>query len=207
MVESFFGGGGGSGSGGWGGQGNGQPWNFKSLFDMKDISEKTRAHLTRVYTTLMVGVGTCAAGMYINTYFVLQGFLVMLLFMIGMAYLIMQVKNPSLPENTQIAYMLFASFLMGFMVGPGINHIAEVAPELLMQAVLYSGTAFGSFSALSLFSARRSYLFLGGIIATMMQVMFFYNMAGWLFGAGSMFGLGYLMCGLFICCLWIIFDT
>jgi len=103
MVESFFGGGGGSGSGGWGGQGNGQPWNFKSLFDMKDISEKTRAHLTRVYTTLMVGVGTCAAGMYINTFFVLQGFLVMLLFMIGMAYLIMQVKNPSLPENTQIA--------------------------------------------------------------------------------------------------------
>ena len=30
---------------------------------------------------------------------------------------------------------------------------------------------------------------------------------GWLFGAGSAFGLGYMMCGLFMACLWIIFDT
>ena len=75
-----------------------------------------------------------------------------------------------------------------------------------MQAVLYSGTAFSSFSAISLFSQRRSFLFLGGIIMTMMQVMFMYRLVGWLFG-GAAFGLGYLMCSLFIACLWIIFDT
>ena len=174
---------------------------------MNDISEKTRAHLTRVYSTLLVGVGSCAAGMYINTFFLLQGFIAMILFMIARSYIMIQIKNPSLPERTQIAYMLFAAFLMGFVAGPGIHMVAEVAPEILMQAVLYSGAAFGSFSAVSLFSARRSYLFLGGIIATMMQVMFFYQLIGWLFSSGSMFGLGYLMCGLFICCLWIIFDT
>ena len=103
--------------------------------------------------------------------------------------------------------MLLVSFLMGFVAGPGINMVAEVAPELLIQALLYSGTAFGSFSAVSLFSQRRSYLFLGGIIATMMQVMFFYQLIGWFFASGNMFGIGYLMCGLFIACLWIIFDT
>jgi FtsH-binding integral membrane protein len=96
---------------------------------------------------------------------------------------------------------------MGFVTGPGINMIAEVAPELLIQAALYSSAAFGSFSAVSLFSKRRSYLFLGGIIMTMMQVMCFYSLVGWLFSSGNMFGLGYLMCGLFIACLWIIFDT
>ena len=103
--------------------------------------------------------------------------------------------------------MLLISFLMGFVTGPGINMIAEVAPELLIQAALYSSAAFGSFSAVSLFSKRRSYLFLGGIIMTMMQVMCFYSLVGWLFSSGNMFGLGYLMCGLFIACLWIIFDT
>jgi len=74
----------------------------------------------------------------------------------------------------QIGYMLFAAFLMGFIVGPGIHMVAEVQPELLTQAALYSTTAFGSFSAVSLFSKRRSFLFLGGIIITLMQVMLFY---------------------------------
>ena len=96
---------------------------------------------------------------------------------------------------------------MGFLVGPGINHFAEVKPELLTQAAMYSTTAFGSFSAVSLFSQRRSFLFLGGIIATMMSCMMMYRLVGWLFGAASGFGLGYLMCGLFMTCLWIIFDT
>ena len=75
-----------------------------------------------------------------------------------------------------------------------------------MQAGLYSAGAFGSFSAVSLFSQRRSFLFLGGIIVTMMQAMCMYHLIGWMMG-GSMFGIGYLMCGLFITCLWIIFDT
>lgn len=41
---------------------------------------------------------------------------------------------------------------------------------------------------------------------TMVQAMFMYRMVGWLMG-GAAFGIGYLMCGLFITCLWIIFDT
>ena len=99
------------------------------------------------------------------------------------------------------------AFSMGFLVGPGINHFAEVKPELLTQAAMYSTTAFGSFSAVSLFSQRRSYLFLGGIIMTMVQCMMMYRLVGWLFGAASGFSLGYLMCGLFVTCLWVIFDT
>lgn len=84
MVESFFGG---SGGGGSGTGGSGQGWNLKTIFEMKDVSDKTRAHLTRVYTTLLMGVGTCATGMYINTYMVLQGFIMMILFMVGVTYL------------------------------------------------------------------------------------------------------------------------
>ena len=87
MVESFF------GSGGSGGHGNGnggdrRPWSFNTILDMKDISPKTQAHLTRVYTTLLAGVGSCAVGMYINSTILLTGFLFMILFMVLMAYLV-----------------------------------------------------------------------------------------------------------------------
>ena len=129
----------------------------------------------------------------------------MIAYMVAFAYCAFQVRNPRNSENVQILYMLGIAFAMGFMAGPGINAFAQVKPELLLQAVLYATGAFGSFSAVSLFSQRRSFLFLGGIIASMMSAMLFYSLIGWLMG--SAFGLGYLMCGLFITCLWIIFDT
>ena len=61
-------------------------WNLNTIFSMKDVSEKTRAHLTRVYGTLLTTSGTCALGMYINATIMLQGFLAMIGFMIALAY-------------------------------------------------------------------------------------------------------------------------
>jgi hypothetical protein len=75
-----------------------------------------------------------------------------------------------------------------------------------MQALMLSAGAFLSFSGIALFSKRRSFLFLGGIIMTMMMAMSFYSMAGWLFGANPL-GIAYSFIGLFMACLWIIFDT
>ena len=163
MVEARPSGGGGGGlGGGTGGGGGNDPfrnffngggnWSLSTLFEMKDVSEKTRAHLTRVYTTLLTASGTCALGMYLNATFLLQGFLMMILYMIAMTYCIFQVRNPNNSENTQIMWMLGIAFTMGLVSGPGINQFAALKPELLMQAVLYAMGAFGSFSAVSLFS-------------------------------------------------------
>mmetsp|Transcript_37089 Transcript_37089/g.45251 ORF Transcript_37089/g.45251 Transcript_37089/m.45251 type:complete len:160 (-) Transcript_37089:421-900(-) len=159
MVESRPSGGGGTwgGSGGGGNDpnnwfGGGGNWKLSTMFEMKDVSEKTRAHLTRVYGTLLTSTGTCALGMWLNATFLVQGFIMMMLYMAAFAYCSYQVRNPRNSENIQILYMLGIAFSMGFMAGPGINQFATVKPELLMQAVLYSAGAFGSFSAVSLFS-------------------------------------------------------
>ena len=211
------------GGGGWGGDrgdpnrgnnnnnnndwfGGNSNWSMDAIFSMKDISEKTRAHLVRVYTTLLTATATCAVGMWINSTFVLQGFMMMMLWIAAFAYGSYQVRNPSISENMQIMWLLSIAFSMGFMVGPGINQIAEVQPELLTQAALYSTGAFGSFSAVALFSQRRSMLFLGGVIMSMGSAMCIYAMCGWLMG-GAAFGIGWLMCALFMACMWIIFDT
>jgi len=215
MVESYGGSGGGGGrgfdrrppggGGNWGNFGGGD-WNIDSIFSMKDISPKTKAHLTRVYTTLLTSSGACGVGMWMNETLMIGGFIMMILFMFLQMFFIYQVKNPNNSEQSQIGYLLALAFAMGFMVGPGIHAIAAVNPAMLTQGVLYTTTAFGSFSAVSLFSERRSFLFLGGIISTMLSVLCMYSMVGWLMG-GSSFGLGYIMCSLFVACLWIIFDT
>ena len=56
---------------------------------------------------------------------------------------------------------------MGFLVGPTMHLLVSVYPELVLQAVLYTATAFTSFTAISMFSKRRSFLFVGGILASL----------------------------------------
>merc|ERR1719305_497145 len=96
------------------------------------------------------------------------------------------------------------------LVGPAMHVLAAVEPELLINAVVYTAIMFGSFTAISLFSKRRSYLFLGGIIMTLTSCMFWYRAMSWMFGYsryGGEFGLVYTMSGLFVACLYIIYDT
>jgi len=55
---------------------------------------------------------------------------------------------------------------------------------ILVNAVVYTAIMFGSFTAISLFSKRRSYLFLGGVIASLSSAMFWYSITSWLVGNG-----------------------
>lgn len=179
---------------------------MSSMFTFSDISEKTQAHLTKVYTMIMACSIVCAAGMYVNATLVLGGFLMTILSIILSVYLIFQISNRNNSEDSRMLYLATLAFQLGFLVGPAIHHIAEVNPKLLIQALLYTGIAFTSFSAISLFSKRRSMLFVGGIIVTMVQCMVLYRLISWLTGFGG-FGLTYVMCGLFVACLYIIYDT
>ena len=49
-------------------------------------------------------------------------------------------------------------------------------------------------------------LFLGGVIACLMQGMFLYSIFGWLLGY-QFYSMTYLLCGLLSACLFVIYDT
>lgn len=209
MVESFGGGGsgGGFGSGNGGNGGRGNKWNnLGALFKMGDISEKTRQHLVRVYSTLMTSTGACAGGMVLNSGFLFGGGIIGILSFVLMFYLMYQVHNRNNSEDHRILFLVGLAFFMGLTAGPAIHMIAAISPQVLIQAITYTFVAFGSFSGIALFSQRRSMLFLGGIISTMMSTMFVYSMMGMVFGANPLGG-AYVFISLFMTCLWIIFDT
>ena len=93
---------------------------------MKDVSQQTRQHLTRVYTALLAATGACGTGMYLNATVMLSGFIVMIGFMIVFAFAQMQIRNPQNSQTVQIGWMLGLAFALGLLVGPGINQIAQV---------------------------------------------------------------------------------
>lgn len=147
--------------------------------------------------------------MFLNSTFFLSGFIMNILSVILSIYMIYQVMNKANSEDTRLLYLAGVAFQMGFLVGPAIHTIADLHPEILLQAVLYTAAAFISFSLVSLLSKRRSYLFLGSIIATIVQGMILYRTFNWLFGYGfyGHYGLPYLMLGLLMACMYIIYDT
>jgi FtsH-binding integral membrane protein len=95
---------------------------------------------------------------------------------------------------------------LGFLVGPLINRIAAVRPEILIQAVCITMVMFATFSGMAIFSQRRSYLFLGGIIFSLCIVKLLYMLTSWMLGYSNN-GLIFIIFSLFLACLFIIFDT
>jgi Kef-type K+ transport system membrane component KefB len=71
-------------------------FNLKTMFSFKDISPKTQAHLTQVYTTILACVLFSATGMYLNATFVLQGILWNIASIVSMVYLMYKISSPHL---------------------------------------------------------------------------------------------------------------
>merc|ERR1711934_1247341 len=123
-------------------------------------------------------------GMWINVHTILSGFFVSIAFMMGMSYLGYKVSDQYMPEKERMGYMWALAFSLGFLVGPAMHQIAEFDPSIIMNAIAITGVMFASFSAISIFSKRRSYLFLGGIISSLVSCMMMYRFFSWITGYG-----------------------
>lgn len=112
--------------------GNGRSgFDLNALLKFNDISEKTRSHLTKVYSLLMVCCFVCAFGMYINSAFIASGFFMNLLSIILSVYLIYQVMNRANSEDTRMLFLGGLAFQMGFLVGPAMHLLMEHQPQIV----------------------------------------------------------------------------
>ena len=120
-----------------------------------------------------------------------------------------KVADTSASEGSRMGWMWTIAFSKGFLVGPFLHYTHFMTPGLLVQALTYTALMFGSFTAISLFSKRRSYLFVGGIIGSITSALFWWSLGTWLFGARSLqlSTLPYLMITLLLACLYIVYDT
>merc|ERR1712032_1786996 len=181
---------------------------FTAMFKFTDLSDKTRSHLTKVYGNVMMSALLCAVAMWINAHVVFSGFFMTILIVIGMTYLTYKICTPYASESEKMGYMWALAFSMGFMTGPAMHAIADFNPQIITTAVVITGVMFASFSAISIFSKRRSFLFLGSLITSLISCMILYNIISWLTGYGTTKeSLGYLMLTLSIACMYIIYDT
>lgn len=185
---------------------NGQGLNLKAILNFSDISDATQKHLTQVYTLLLVCTMVCALGMYVNKTLIVSGFFMDVVAYGLMIYLMIQVLNRKKSQEWRMGCLAGVAFQLGCMIGPAIHMIMGFYTDIILQAVLYTATTFNGFTLISLYSKRRSFLFLGGIAASLLQALVMYRLFGWLFGWTTI-NMTYVMSALFVDCLYIIYDT
>jgi FtsH-binding integral membrane protein len=113
-------------------------------------------------------------------------------------------------DKTAYSRRLGALLLLGFVTGvslaPLVDIVAEIDPQIVVQALLFTCVIFMSFSLCALFSERRSWLFLGGIISSYFSIYLISALVNLFFPNYMHFNLA-LYGGLFVFSLYVIFDT
>ena len=181
--------------------------NIEAALNFNDIPDKSKAHLTRVYSLLSAMILAAVLGKVVIPVTLVSS-LWFLFFIVNIGCVFYLISNRGNDKQTEKgAAALSIAFLDGAFVGPLVDHYAEIDPAIVMNALVYTMAIFVSFSLFSLMTKRRSMLFLGGFISSALSMMFFAQLFSWMFGLGLAFNIGYNIVGVWVFALYVIFDT
>jgi len=156
--------------------------------------------MIRVYRNLALTTGSAALATTLSMYRFIPdiggaGMIASLFIFMGIG-----LGRGRLSEQVRLAMLLGFGFLQGWSIGPLTGFLSVFNPDALIMAVAGTMLAFVSFTGAALFSPRRSYLYLGGLL----------TFAGLILLVTSFFPYLYdfnLYLGLFLLCFYIIYDT
>jgi len=182
------------------------PLNLQALFESSPLTKDDRAHLSKVYSALSATAASAAAGVYA------QGLVgwesPWLLFFVGLGLMLYisftsHSKSNILPRG---AALLGFGFVQGMTIGPLVNFVLDFDPEVVLIAVLGTLVIFLSFTMVAFFSNQRTMFFIGAIIGSFFNILFFSSLLNIFFHTRIPSMLN-LYGGLFIFSLYVIYDT
>ena len=188
-----------------------------SIFKFKDISADTQSHLFRVYSSLMAACLTCTLGCIAfieDTWYVFNPTLGSILSFACIIYICSTSgsaqyrfgENYSSSQIKRFAALMIFGYTTGNSIGPLIDLVLDLNPEIVTSAVALTTMIFLSFSLTALVAKRRSYLYLGGILGTTLNYLFWGSLLNRFFRFKIMYDISTYL-GLMIFSGYVIFDT
>lgn len=191
-------------SGMFGGNGPRRNFNMDALFKMDDMTPSVQKHLTKVYSSLAATLLAASVGAYIHMSVMAIGGMMSSIACMG---LMMWLSSESPANEAKRVYIMISfGFFKGASIGPLIQHAMHVDPTIILTAFLGATAIFGCFTAAALVAKRRSYLFLGGTLASVMSFMMVTSLLNMFFRSGGMNTL-HLYLGLLSFTGYVLFDT
>lgn len=177
-----------------------------SLLKFTDLSPAVQIHLQRVYMTLAVAIGIAALGVWFNMTTGMGDFLGFIGFLICVPWLMSTAPLPA-NYNKRAALLGGAAFSEGLVIGPLVGAVASIHPGVVLTAFLGTSAIFACFSGAALLSKRRSYLYLGGVLSSVLSAFMMMRLGTWFFGGSAMLFEAELYLGGLVFIGYVLFDT
>jgi len=185
---------------------NTNKFNLRTLFDFSNLQPRVQIHLKNVYTCLLAACFCATLGVYLslNGWFDYPRLAIV-------ASIVTNIWLFTIDFNAQTQQKCFAllsatAFFTGIYLNPLIHLAINIDPQLVMTALLVTTLIFLCFSLSALFTQKRTYLYLGGLLATGTSIMFVLSLMN-LFGRSQLLFDVNLYLGLAIVCGYILYDT
>ncbi|CAG8522801.1 5511_t:CDS:2 [Paraglomus occultum] len=182
----------------------------EAMKDYSNVSSNVRAHLAKVYGTLALTCLTAAAGAYlhVNDMVIYGGGL--LSFLVGLGCLIGILSLSPTPENNNVRFGLL--WVFAFMEGLSLGPLLKIAfaingsGEMVYFAALCTAGIFAAFTLSAVLCERRSYLYLGGLLGSVLNLLLWSQVFNMFFRSKLLWSIE-LYTGLFMFCGYILYDT
>lgn len=136
-----------------------------------------RHHLVRVYACLTATTFCAAIGAFVHLLGIFEAGLLSAFGSIGLAIYLSFSQDDPKAFYTRLGLLLGFGFLTGNSIGPLLDLVISVEPQIVVTALIGTTVVFVSLSASALFAERGSFLFLGGIFMSILSTMALFGLA------------------------------
>jgi len=181
--------------------------NLQALFDFSKINAETKKHLKNVYAALTIATLSAAVGASVHLFTnILSGGFLSSIAGIGFILALGMTTNEPKNQLKRLGYLVGFSACTGLSLGPLLDRVIAVDPQIISTAFFASALIFVCFSLTALWAEERSYLYLGGSLMSALSVMSLMMFMNIFFRSTAMFQL-HLYGGLLVFCGFILYDT
>eukprot|EP00898_Chlorokybus_atmophyticus_P009091 jgi/Chlat1/9183/Chrsp97S08404 len=188
---------------------------FDALKSFRPLTPSVVNHLRDVYAVLAVCLLSAAAGTYVHMLLNVGGALTLVATVGTLVWLAATPPTPDYQARVRVpllqakrtSLLLGTAFLQGCCIGPLVEQVINIDPSIVVTAFLGTMAVFACFTGAACFAKRRSLLYLGGILSSVLGVFAMLRFASLFFGGRVMVFQAELYLGLLVFCGYVLYDT
>lgn len=165
-----------------------------------------RDHLSKVYMLLGATTIATAVGSVLQVAHIIDLGILAAIASLGLVLGLHFYRDDGKNYTTRLSMLLAFGFCSGQTMGPLLEYIIDINPSIILTALVSTGVIFASLSLSALFAERGKYLFLGGLLASVINTMAILSLLN-MFFRSYFVQMAQLYIGVFVMAAFVLFDT
>lgn len=170
------------------------------------IEPEVRHHLVRVYASLAATSACAAVGALFHLFGMWEAGILTALASVGLAVSLSMMNEDPKTFYTRLSMLLGFGFFTGNSIGPLLDRVIALNPQIVVTASIGTCVVFVALSCSALLARRGSFLFLGGILMSILSTFALFGLAN-IFLQSQIIYQAHLYIGLFVMSGFVLYDT